>query len=105
VFDLPGGSALKLTTARYYTPSGRSIQAEGVMPDLLAEQPRRDDEPEPLREEALEGHLAAQSSPAGTARAAIAEAPRPAGAPPSIFANDLQAQRAYQVLKGSIRKK
>ncbi len=34
-FDLPDGSALKLTTARYYTPSGRSIHGSGIQPDLL----------------------------------------------------------------------
>jgi len=32
--DLDNGGALKLTTARYYTPSGRSIQAEGIQPDI-----------------------------------------------------------------------
>lgn len=105
VFDLPGGSALKLTTARYYTPSGRSIQAEGVMPDLRAEQPRRGDEPAPLREEALEGHLAAQSTSGSPAPGAIAEAPRPTGPFPPIFADDSQAQRAYQVLKSRLEKR
>src|SRR5205807_2118502 len=30
----PGGGALRLTTARYYTPSGRSIQASGIVPDV-----------------------------------------------------------------------
>jgi carboxyl-terminal processing protease len=99
VFDLPGGSALKLTTARYYTPSGRSIQAEGVTPDLLAEQPRRDGQPTPLREEALEGHLAAQSSPSRSERGSMVKAPPPKGSVPSIFSDDLQAQRAYQVLR------
>lgn len=34
-FDLPDGSALKLTTARYYTPNGRSIHGSGIEPDLL----------------------------------------------------------------------
>jgi len=33
-FDLPDGSALKLTTARYYTPSGRSIHGSGIEPDV-----------------------------------------------------------------------
>src|SRR5262249_29647811 len=35
IFDLPGGAGLRLTTMRYYTPNGRSIQAEGIRPDLL----------------------------------------------------------------------
>ena len=34
VFPLPGNAALKLTTARYYTPNGRSIQAKGIIPDI-----------------------------------------------------------------------
>jgi carboxyl-terminal processing protease len=38
VIDLPDGSALKLTTALYYTPSGASIQARGIVPDVLIEQ-------------------------------------------------------------------
>ena len=35
IFDLPGGAGLRLTTMRYYTPSGRSIQAEGIQPDIV----------------------------------------------------------------------
>lgn len=35
VIPLADGSALKITTARYYTPSGRSIQAEGIQPDVV----------------------------------------------------------------------
>ncbi|MBC7964198.1 MAG: S41 family peptidase, partial [Steroidobacteraceae bacterium] len=34
VFPMKGNAALKLTTARYYTPSGRSIQAKGIVPDV-----------------------------------------------------------------------
>ena len=34
ILPMNNGSALKLTTARYYTPSGRSIQAEGIVPDI-----------------------------------------------------------------------
>ncbi|MFV2055749.1 MAG: S41 family peptidase [Thiohalomonadales bacterium] len=37
ILPLNGNSALKLTTARYYTPSGRSIQAEGIDPDIVLE--------------------------------------------------------------------
>ena len=41
VMPIPGDGAMRLTTARYYTPSGRSIQALGVSPDIIVEQPRR----------------------------------------------------------------
>ncbi len=37
VFPMKGNAILKLTTARYYTPSGRSIQAKGIVPDILVE--------------------------------------------------------------------
>ncbi|MCH2093929.1 MAG: S41 family peptidase [Rhodobacteraceae bacterium] len=42
VMPLRQDGAMRLTTARYYTPSGRSIQALGVSPDIIVEQPRRD---------------------------------------------------------------
>lgn len=38
VIPLPGNGAMRLTTARYYTPSGRSIQAMGIEPDIVVEQ-------------------------------------------------------------------
>ncbi len=45
VMPLRGDGAMRLTTARYYTPSGRSIQALGVSPDIVVQQPpRRPDE-------------------------------------------------------------
>jgi len=37
ILPMDNGSALKLTTARYFTPAGRSIQAEGITPDILLE--------------------------------------------------------------------
>ena len=46
VMPLRGDGAMRLTTARYYTPSGRSIQALGVSPDIVVEQPRRAPESE-----------------------------------------------------------
>ncbi|WP_425040728.1 S41 family peptidase [Primorskyibacter sp. S187A] len=46
VMPLRGNGAMRLTTARYYTPSGRSIQALGVSPDIVVEQPRRAPETE-----------------------------------------------------------
>ncbi len=64
VIPLRGESAMRLTTARYYTPSGRSIQALGVSPDIVVEQPRVDrdaeveDEADNVRSEAdLRGSL------------------------------------------------
>jgi carboxyl-terminal processing protease len=41
VMPLRGDGAMRLTTARYYTPSGRSIQALGVSPDIIVQQPPR----------------------------------------------------------------
>lgn len=41
VMPVTSESAIRLTTARYYTPSGRSIQALGIQPDILVQQPRR----------------------------------------------------------------
>lgn len=46
VMPLRGDGAMRLTTARYYTPSGRSIQALGVSPDIVVEQPPRSPEVE-----------------------------------------------------------
>ncbi len=37
IMPLPGNGAMRLTTARYYTPSGRSIQAQGITPDIVVE--------------------------------------------------------------------
>jgi carboxyl-terminal processing protease len=58
VLPLRNGSGIKLTTARYYTPSGRSIQAEGIVPDLKLKPLRLIDESDRrLRESDLERHL------------------------------------------------
>ncbi|MGR3434882.1 MAG: S41 family peptidase [Shimia sp.] len=48
VVPLRGAGAMRLTTARYYTPSGRSIQALGIAPDIIVQQPR----PAPVDEDA-----------------------------------------------------
>jgi carboxyl-terminal processing protease len=40
IIPLPGRGAMRLTTARYYTPSGRSIQAKGIEPDITVEPAR-----------------------------------------------------------------
>lgn len=59
-----GGGALRLTTARYYTPSGHSIQAAGIIPDVAVSQGDEQDTPKIAREtEAdLPGHLAGESA-------------------------------------------
>ena len=62
VIPLGDGSALKLTTARYYTPNGRSIQAEGIIPDILVKFQKRAEDAdngldERIREKDLKGHI------------------------------------------------
>ena len=52
VMPLRGDSAMRLTTARYYTPSGRSIQSLGISPDIIVQQPRRDPNAEATEENA-----------------------------------------------------
>jgi carboxyl-terminal processing protease len=55
ILPLGNDTAIKLTTARYYTPNGQSIQAKGITPDILAES--AEDDSGRLREADLEGHL------------------------------------------------
>lgn len=58
VIPLPGHGAMRLTTARYYTPSGRSIQAEGIEPDIIVEQAKVEEMSiKRLRESDLKGAL------------------------------------------------
>jgi carboxyl-terminal processing protease len=112
VIELPDRSAIKLTTALYYTPSGRSIQAEGIEPDVRIEQldpqalARARIDSDQLREESLAQHLQSQrgAQPAVVpvdrgARAAVQTAGRRSNDP---FADDFQARMAHQVLKALI---
>jgi carboxyl-terminal processing protease len=46
IIPLPGHGAMRLTTARYYTPSGRSIQAKGIDPDIVVEAAKIEKPPE-----------------------------------------------------------
>ncbi len=63
LIPLDDKSALRLTTARYYTPSGRSIQALGITPDIIAEQAVWQDKPgNELREKDLEHHFSAPTN-------------------------------------------
>jgi len=61
ILPLSGGTALKLTTARYFTPLGRSIQAEGITPDIMLESikvSQVESNFDPLKEADLSRHLA-----------------------------------------------
>jgi len=57
IIPLPGSAAIKLTTARYFTPSGRSIQAKGIVPDITVEETANGTSAMRLREADLENHL------------------------------------------------
>jgi carboxyl-terminal processing protease len=60
ILPLSNGTAVKLTTARYYTPSGRSIQAEGIEPDIKLDPVRVsavESTFDPIKEADLSGHL------------------------------------------------
>ena len=61
ILPLKDNTALKLTTARYYTPSGRSIQNEGIVPDILVQEVSDGEEKNSsfldISEADLEGHL------------------------------------------------
>jgi len=93
-------SALKLTTARYYTPSGRSIQANGILPDIALERgefkPLADTGPSSIKEANLVRHLDGQApTPATPATDAQAE-PEPL----PLAVEDFQLAEALNVLKG-----
>jgi carboxyl-terminal processing protease len=69
VLPLDEKTAVKLTTARYFTPSGRSIQAKGITPDieiaaleLKTDDTKKDDKVNPLSEADLTGHLSNPNS-------------------------------------------
>ena len=59
IIPVSNGAALKITTARYYTPSGRSIQASGIVPDIVTEEARitKSEAGDRLREADLARHL------------------------------------------------
>jgi carboxyl-terminal processing protease len=111
VYPLEDGSGLRLTTALYYTPSGRSIQAVGIEPDIVVEPPtqvaaRGEGGPHAIRERDLEGHFEQQGDAPEEAPAQPgAESPGPAGggakgAPAAPGeGEDLQLARAVEVLK------
>jgi carboxyl-terminal processing protease len=102
VMSLRNGDGLKLTTARYYTPSGRSIQAKGITPDIVVEfakKPAPTDKkkmPE-IREQDLEGHMETGAAPAPAP--ATQAAPRDPKEQEALD-KDNQLARALDLLKG-----
>lgn len=93
VFPLADQSALRLTTALYYTPAGRSIQEVGIEPDIAVEEREPTDEQADdrrrIRERDLEGHFTQEdANPAAKG-----------SRPPSGEPDDLQLTRAIEVLK------
>ncbi|MDX5359428.1 MAG: S41 family peptidase [Rhodobacterales bacterium] len=108
VIPLRGDGAMRLTTSRYYTPSGRSIQALGVHPDILVEQPPRtpvdetaEAKPDRTRTEAsLRGSLTNDSMTEDEKRMLEEEAAR-AEASAKLRAEDYQLAYAIDILRGA----
>ena len=111
VIELPDGSAMKLTVARYYTPSGRSIQAEGIVPDVevvqLPSSVVRAAGGSSFSERSLEGHLDGAAPPV-----ANQGAPEPGrdservgglGARTPSFVDDVQARTGIDTLRALIQ--
>ena len=90
-----GNGALRLTTARYYTPSGRSIQAKGITPDIEVLQ----DVPEDLKartdtkgEASLRGHLKAEGNEESGSQSYV----------PQEEKDDKALKEALDLLRGAI---
>jgi carboxyl-terminal processing protease len=92
-----GGGALRLTTARYYTPSGHSIQAQGIIPDIAVAQGDEANVPKIARpsEADLPGHLVGE--PAG--KKVTAPVIKPA---PGKKYDDFQLSYALDLLRGKM---
>ncbi len=101
IVELPDGAALKLTTTLYYTPSGRTIQAEGVAPNIKVRQPRTQEGIPIARERDIEGHLPSPNGkpPKTEERATTADIVMPRDVPANpVGKGDLALSIAYQML-------
>jgi carboxyl-terminal processing protease len=102
ILPLGNGTAIKLTTARYYTPDGRSIQAKGITPDIVVEEAtiaEAEASAARVREADLQRHLR------GVEEALTPPAGAPATdeelkAPEIVSKNDYQLNQALNLLKG-----
>ena len=100
VIPLEDGAALKLTTARYYTPKGRSIQAEGIKPDIIVKSAKRAEEGDSvwndrIREKDLKGHI----KPAKEDGTKLEEVPIKEIKDPADLIQDNQLKTAVDILK------
>jgi carboxyl-terminal processing protease len=95
VIELEDGSGLKLTIARYYTPSGRSIQERGITPDLWVKASASDDDAP--REQNLPGHFKSEEE------AAISSAPLQPPAPQPPAPDDPQDDPQLKVALDTLR--
>ncbi len=93
IIPMPGHGAIRLTTARYYTPSGVSIQAKGISPDIEVELARIEKIDGAYREEDLRGALDSSSDEAEGEDGATDE-------PQDITKIDFQLARAIDLLQG-----
>jgi carboxyl-terminal processing protease len=97
IIPLGGQGALRLTTARYYTPSGRSIQAQGIDPDIVVEQAKLEkvDAGQVRREADLRGALRND-----TQQQQQQQQKQEAGEEGAEPAFDYQLARAFDLLRG-----
>ncbi len=108
ILPLGNNTAVKLTTARYYTPGGRSIQAKGIVPDIVVEDPSSSasDNAFRLRESDLDKHLsnttqAEESADSKKATPSDAKTDTAKVAPAEFGSkNDYQLNQAINLLKG-----
>jgi len=99
VIELEDGSGLKLTIARYYTPSGRSIQEKGITPDyLVPEVPGGKGAREVPREKDLERHFRAEP----TVSSEVPQERQPKGLPEGLKDWDVTAKLTDSMLKTAL---
>ncbi len=104
LLPLSDGSAIKLTTARYYTPLGRSIQGVGIKPDVEIAQGKivEEEKHNVLRENDLENHLAAEDKEKLQKYLDIDNKSKKSEKLPDLT-KDLQLKFSIDMLKGIIR--
>ena len=100
ILPLSNNSGLKLTTARYYTPSGRSIQAKGIEPDIYVDDGR--DSPYRIREANLENHLDTGKKDAAPPRSA-SDATKRAKSKPATQPTSDRPQRVAPPPRAALR--